>query len=219
MKIRTSVIAALGAFSILSPVAADLVTVEINGEVEFNGVGFGAFASVNAGDDARITFNLDTEDFLDSGVFPTRGYVIDQSSFMLTLGDVTTGLQDPFPAGMTPYFVLRDNDPAVDGFFLATSPDVGFPNGVPVNVPGGIDPFFSSQFSVTYTGDTLNSLDIADAAGTYDFTGLTVFNFVVQDGPFKPIGMVFEDMTITVVPAPGAIALFGVAAVARRRRR
>ncbi len=217
MKKTLPIVSAAGL--LLTPLAAaDLVTVEINGVVEFNGVGFGEFASVNSGDDARITFSLDTDDFLDSGLFPTRGYAIDQSSFSLTLGSVTTGLQDPFPAGETPYFVLRDNDPAVDGFFLATSPDVGFPNGVPVNVPAGIDPFFSAQFSVTYGGDTLDSLDIADAAGTYDFTGLQVFNFVVQDGPFKPIGMIFEDMTITVVPAPGVLALFGLA-VARRRRR
>ena len=113
------------------------------------------------------------------------------------MGSVVVGLQSPFPAGQTPYFVLRDNDPAVDGFFLSTNVD--FPGGVPLNEPGGIAPYFVSTFSVTYTGGTLSSLNILDALGTYDFTNLTVFWFVIQDSGFEPIGMIFEQMTISAV--------------------
>jgi hypothetical protein len=103
---------------------------------------------------------------VNSASFPTRGYVIAEDQFTLTLGPVTVGLQDPFPAGQQPFFVLRDNDPAVDGFFVSTNVD--FPNGLPLDEPGGLDPFFRLGCELGYTGDTLSSLDILDALGVYD---------------------------------------------------
>ena len=132
-----------------------LVQVDIYGEVEFNQAG-GPFAQAMPGDDAIISFQVDSNVFL-NGSFPTRGYVIDQDSFTFTLGPTTIGLQSPFPAGTTPYFTIRDNDPAVDGFFLADSTD--FPTGVPTDQTGIFGQFISS-FSVTYGGDLLPSLDI-----------------------------------------------------------
>jgi len=42
-------------------------------------------------------------------------------------------LQSPFPVGQTPYFVIRNNDPAVDGFYIST--DVDGPNSLPL-APG-----------------------------------------------------------------------------------
>ena len=60
----------------------------------------------------------------------------------------------------------------------------------------GIFGQFNNNYSVTYTGDTLPSLDILDALGTYDFTGLTVFNWTIDDGPFNAMGIIFEQMTI-----------------------
>jgi hypothetical protein len=152
---------------------------------------------------------------MDSANFPTRGYEIDQASFDLTLGAVSVGLEDPFPGGQTPYFVVRNDDPAVDGFFLSTNLDLPF--GVPLDEAGQLGQFVS-QFSVTYVGETLDSLDIVDAAGTYDFDGLTVFNFTVDDGPFQAIGMIFEQMTITVVPAPATLAVLAPVVLWRRRR-
>ena len=205
----------LAALAIAAPTLAQPVMVEIAGEVEFNQVNFGAFADVNQGDAATITFMVDAANFMDSPNFPTRGYEIDHASFDLTLGAVSVGLQDPFPGGETPYFVLRNNDPVVDGFFLSTNVD--FPFGVPLDEPGQLDQFVS-QFSVTYDNQPLDSLDIVDAAGTYDFTGLTVFNYTVDDGPFQAIGMIFDHMTITVVPAPATLALLAPLALRRRRR-
>jgi len=122
----------------------------------------------------------------------------------LTLGSATAGLAMPYPMGRTPYFVLRDNDPAVDGFFFADN-NVDFPfPGLPLDEPGRFGPF-ASNFLVTYTGDTLISLDILDALGTYTFDGLTVFNYTVGDGPFDAIGLIFEQMTITAVPEEVAV--------------
>jgi hypothetical protein len=78
--------------------------------------------------------------------------------------------------------------------------DLSFPTGVPLDVTGGFGPF-SDNFYVTYGGSTLSSLDIVDAEGTYDFTGLTVFNWTIDDGPFNPIGILFAELTIEVVVA------------------
>jgi hypothetical protein len=121
--------------------------------------------------------------------------VIDQPSFQLHLGPAVGGLRSPF-AG-TPYFVLRNNDPAVDGFFLSLGTDL--PSGLELNVAANVagTRFFRSAFSVTYEGTRLPSLDILDAVGVYDYTGLTVFHFVCEDLSFEPIGMEFTQMTIS----------------------
>jgi hypothetical protein len=196
------------------------VMVTINGEVEFNQISTGAYAGVNPGDDAQISFLLDSDLFVDGTLFPTRGYEVDQSSYSYSFagGSIVTGLADPFPAGQTPYFVLRDNDSAVDGFFLATDPVVGFPNGLPSDQVGIFGDFIN-QFSVTYDNDPLPSLDILDAVGFYDFTGLTVFGFTIDDGPFNAMGLIFSDMTIEIIPAPATLAVLAPIFFARRRRR
>ncbi len=186
-----------------SPAAmAETYTVEIIGTVEFNQVSTGMFADVMSGDAVLIEFNLDSEAYLDSETYPTRGYVIDLMSYWLHMGSVTVGLQDPFPDGMIPYFCLRNNDPAVDGFFVSSG-GVDWPSSLPVNEPAALDPFFGSVFSVGYGEETLASLDIADAVGTYDYDGLTNFYFGVVDGPIDVIGFDFTQFTI----AGGGVAV------------
>ncbi|HMN96077.1 MAG TPA: hypothetical protein PKC43_01410 [Phycisphaerales bacterium] len=195
---------------------AALVQVTIEGVVEYNQFQSGPLAGQGAGSAVEISFLLDSASFVNDPSFPTRGYVIDQASYVYRVGAATLGLQSPFPAASTPYFVLRNNDPAVDGFFIAT--DTAFPTGVPLSANGGFGAL-RDQFSVTYLGSTIPSLDILDAVGTYDFTGLTNFNFTISDGPFDPLGVVFSQMTIEVVPSPAALALLTPLAFARRRRR
>ena len=196
------------------------VTVTVTGEVEFNGIRNSPIDrnNVPAGSAAVLTFELDAGEYQDSGTFPVRGYVIDQSSFELTLNGVSVGLQNPYPAGQTPYFVIRNNDPAVDGFFLSSNVDTGAPEGVPTDEPGVFGQFFNN-FYVTYGGSTLPSLDILDALGTYDFDGLTVFNWTLDDGAFGPnaMGLLFEQMTI--VPEPGTIAALGLVLTGCLRRK
>lgn len=178
--------------------------VRIQGQVEFNGISSGPLGSVNPNDAVTLTFRLDEDNFLDSPSFPTRGYFIDPASWALSFPGGTVGLQNPY-GGFAPMFVLRDNDPAVDGFLV--SDNVDFPVGVPLQFPGAFGPFEHS-FLVTYGGELLSSLDIAGAVGTYDFGGLTVFNWTIDDGPFNPLGMLFEQLSITEV-APGAIQPLG----------
>ncbi len=189
---------------------AALVQIEIRGQVDFNQINSGEFADVVSGDMAVLSFQVDSEVFTD-GMYPTRGYNIIESSYNFTVGSANVGIADPAPAGETPYFVLRNDDPAVDGFFVGTTVD-GFPNGVATDEPGVFGPF-RSNFSVTYDNDPLASLDILSAFGVYDFDGLTVFGFTVDDGPFGAMEIVFSSMTISQVPIPAAVWLFGTAVV------
>jgi hypothetical protein len=172
------------------------VVVTVEGEVEFNSVSAPPLGPIPDGAPATMTFEVDAGVFVDDPSFPTRGYPIDPASFSLTMGGVTVGLANPLP--QPAYFVLRDNDPAVDGFMLSDS--TSFPTGVPLAV-GGAFGAFRDNFYVTYGGSLLSSLDITLAAGSYDFTGLAVFNWTITDGPFDPIGLLFSSLTIDVAIA------------------
>lgn len=176
----------------LAPLAAaDDVRVTVTGEVEFNGINPAPLGNASPGDPATLTFLVDSTVFVDSPNFPTRGYAIDASSFELTLGSTTIGLASPLP--QTTYFVIRNDDPAVDGFLVSS--DIEVPTGVPLAQDGNFGPFNQDMY-VTYGGSTLSSLDIEDAFGSYDFGGLTVFNWTVDDGPFQPLGLLFATLTI-----------------------
>jgi hypothetical protein len=176
------------------PVRADVVEVVATGTVEFNQVNPAPLGNVMPGDPVTMRFTVDSNTFTDGATFPVRGYDIDQASFTLELGTTTMTLQAPFPAGQTPYFSIRNDDPAVDGFFVSTN--IEFPVGVPINQTGIFEQFLN-DYSVTYSDDPLDSLDILDALGSYDFTGLSVFNWTINDGPFNPVGIVFVQLTIS----------------------
>lgn len=196
--------------------SADLVKVSIYGTVFSNQVTAPPLGGNGPGSAVSVTFLLDSNSFVNSPNFPVRGYVIDQASFQMTVGSGTVGLANPFPGGETPYFVVRDNDPAVDGFYMSTGVD--FPFGVPL-AQQGIFGAFHNDFSVSYQGDTLSSLDILGAVGTYSFDGLSSYFWAVTDGPFEAIGIDYDHMVIEVVPAPGALLpLVTFACMARRRR-
>ena len=179
--------------------AAVDVQVTVEGEVEFNLINNGIFASAAAGDLATVSFTVDSNQFTDSPTFPVRGYPIDPSSFTLNIGAISVPIESPLPPGSTPYFSIRNDDPAVDGFLITDQ--VAFPNGVPLEAPG-IFGSFRNNFSVTYGGGTLASFDILAAVGTYDFTGLMGFNWVLNDGPADAMGLIFSQMTISTGPAP-----------------
>ncbi len=180
--------------------AGTLVQVTATGVVEFNSIVASPLGNADVGDPATLRFVVDSSNFVNSLSFPTRGYEIDKTSFSMTFPSTAIGLQSPFPVGQKPFFVLRNNDPAVDGFFLSTNVDS--PAGVPLNQNGAFGKF-TGVFYVTYVPSTLDSLDILAALGTYDFTGLTVFNFGVEDGEQQPLGILFEQLDIALLGAPG----------------
>lgn len=221
-KINTATIAALALLA--GAAQADLYEISINGTVDFGTLNFGAFQGMQSGNPASMSFMVDSNTYVDGDPSPIgdpviarRGYEIIASSFELTVNDDTVGM--PASAPNTPYFVIRNDDPAVDGFYLSSVPGLGLDNGVTIDYPAALGPNFNALFSATYGGDRLDSLDIAGATGTYDFTGLTVFNWGMDDSGIQPVGFIFDSFTITLVPAPSAMALLAVAPLAGMRRR
>lgn len=205
----TAVLAALAGWA-----QGAVVQVDVMGTVGFNVIQ-GTHAGIPAGTPVSMSFRVASDTFVNSASFPTRGYTLDLTSFVMMVGGASVILDNPQPFGPA-YFVLRNNDPAVDGFLL--SRNVDFPQPVGVHIPG-LTPAHELDFLATYPGTTLPSLDILDAVGTYDLTGLSVFNWTI--GRFGNPGAEYnyESMRIWVVPAPSSAGLLGMIVLAWRRRR
>jgi len=218
MNLRVPIIAFAG-WGILSSVGsvalAVPVQVTVTGVVESNVIG-GNQGNVPDGAPVIMSFQVDSTNFVNSPNFPTRGYPIDLSSFAMSAGGQPILITNPQVSG-TAYFVLRNNDPAVDGFVV--SKNIDFPQPIDVNIPGLV-PVHELDFLRTFNdGTALPSLDILDALGTYDQTNLSVYNWTI--GRFGNPGALYEYQTITLaaVPEPGAVAaLVAMGAVMMKRR-
>ena len=203
---RVAALVAVALFLTL-PVQAGLVQVEIRGAVEYNQVRAPVTFNrdvVFPGDSVVVSFRVDSDDFVDSSFFPTRGYVVIPDSYTIRFdagtGPVIEPFPSPYPFGGTPFFVIRDNDPRVDGFFVSTD-SVDYPYYyLWVDEPGRIETFFQQTFEVTYPEERLPSLDIYDAVGSYDFDGLSSYYFTMLDGFADAMGLLYTQMTISRVP-------------------
>lgn len=196
---------------------AATVQVDIYGEIEYNAIRDGILSSANVpgGSAVHISFLLDSTQFVNDSDFPTRGYLINHASFTATYGSVTVGLQNPYPYASAPFFVVRNNDPMVDGFFLSNG--TAWPFAPTTDVPGAFDNF-GTAFEVSYDVDRLSSLDIMGALGSYDYTGLSTFYMATVDGGMDAMGILYTGMTISEVPAPATMGLLLPLAFMRRRR-
>ncbi|MBL9002521.1 MAG: hypothetical protein JNK25_15435 [Phycisphaerae bacterium] len=175
------------------PAAADaaIVRVEITGVVEWNMYTTGPLAPARAGDPVRLSFEVDSEVFVNSPQWPTRGYPIIQSSWQMTAGAATLGLRSPMPGGTVPYFVMRNNDPAVDGFLVSAGVD--YPFAVPVEIPN-----MGLEFLRTFSTSTMwDSLDIMDALGSYGFEFMSSYNWTVGRGEAYFFGVEYQTITLT----------------------
>lgn len=162
--------AALVATLLLGAVAhGSPVDVTARGTVVFNAITTPPLNGVTAGQQAVLAFTVDSDNFVEGVPGDTRGYPILPSSFWLSFsGGVAVGLLDPLPD--VAYFTLVEGFPVSDGFFVSTSPIS--PGGVPLaQTP------LQFNLDLGYVGTTLGTLDISDAKGVYDFTGLTRFAF------------------------------------------
>lgn len=208
------------AMALALPVAAVPVHVEIRGSVDYNVIR-GDLAGIGSGAPVTMGFDVDSNDFVDNPNYPTRGYRIDLASFDMNFGGVHIALDLPQPYADA-YFVLRNNDPAVDGFFLSQG-SLDYPLPLTVHIPGLV-PEHDLDFSRTFSNDTtLSSLNILDARGTYGFENMSSYLWTI--GRFGSPGaeVVYESITISAaVPEPSTLALFGVGALLvswRRMRR
>src|SRR5262249_27428088 len=148
--------AAIGALLTSASARADPVLVVATGTVEFNVIQ-GNMVGVQPGDPVMMSFTVDSNTFVNSPTFPTRGYPIALDSFSMTVAGRPVPIVNPQPAGRTAYFVLRNNDPGVDGFLFSTNID--FPEPVAVNIIG-LAPVHDLDFLVTFNnGDVLSSLN------------------------------------------------------------
>jgi len=192
---------------------AEPLTVTATGTVVFNGVTAAPLNAVGAGDAATMSFQADSNNFIDGIPGDTRGYVIDETSFSLAFDTpASVGLLNPFPGGQTPYFTLVDGFPVSDGFFVSTSPVS--PGGVPLSQTP-----LNANLDLGYVGATLSSLDILDALGTYDFTGLTRFGFTLWQTFPDNVRMEIDFAQLAITPEPASLALLALGAVLARRRR
>ena len=201
----------IAALTLLASVAsAEIVSVEMIGSVEWNQVNQGIFADVNSGDAFYAGFTLDSTVWEDSpNGYGIRAYPIDVASFELTIGSVgPIYLVNPQPNGETTYFHIRNDDPGVDGLLISNQLEWDY-NLPKLDVPGGIDPYFTLIWSIGYTEETFSSLDILDAVGTYDFTGLTSFYCGIKDAFADPIGLIPEMTIISYPSVPVEEASFG----------
>ena len=199
---------------VVAPLAAQAVAVkvQIDGVVDYNVIR-GGLQGIPSGAPTSMSFMLDSNVYVDSGTFPTRGYTIDLSSFTMTVGGVPISMDIPQPGDVDAYFVLRDNDPAIDGMFISLgSTDWPFP--LSVHIPD-LDPEHELNFEYTFAdGVTLSSLDILDAVGTYGPPNVSSYLWAL--GRFGNNGAEFspETITISAVPEPASVALMALGALA-----
>lgn len=186
---------------------ATTVQVQVQGVVDFNVIQ-GDLAGVPAGALVTMTFNVDSNGYLNSTEFPTRGYMIDLASFDLNVGGVHVALDNPQTTAPGLYFVLRDNDPAVDGFFI--SHGVDWPTSSDVHIPG-VDPMHELDFEVGYdVGSLIHSLDILAAVGTYGTQDLSSYDWGLGRFGSHGAGIMFSSLTISAVPEPAPAILLGM---------
>jgi hypothetical protein len=217
MRYPFALCAAALAASLATPAQATVVHIEVRGTVDYSLIQ-GALANVPDGAPVVMGFDVDSTDFVNSSNFPTRGYTVNLASFDLNIGGVHLQLDNP-QSGSTPvYFVLRDNDPAVDGFFL-TRGGVENPFPLDMHIPG-LAPVHEFEFARSFdVGTVLHSLNILDAVGTYGFENMGSYLWTI--GRFGNPGteVAYQSITITAVPEPAAWALFGLGLAALSARR
>jgi hypothetical protein len=187
------------------PAQAELVEIEVTGFVEWNYSRHYPLNQANPGDPVTYSFMVNSDNYLDSATFPTRGYEIIGSTLTVQAGPAVLNVANPYPSWYAPpYFVLANDDPAVDGFFMTSGQvDWDWP-GVMTDLYGWCGNF-EAHFSVGYDQFTIDSLNIVEAAGTYQYDGLTRFYFNLVDCGFEVVGIDFNQLTISRVPVPVAV--------------
>lgn len=190
---------------------AETVRVIVTGQVESNGFASGTFAGIPSGAPVTMTIDLDSTNYLDSAALPgrTRGYRFYASTFSLRIGAVTTTLT-PSAIG---YFVVRNDDPRVDGFFISQGTDIDTMvplQMTPANYGIAFSRTFNNPLPAPALDPTLPSVDILDAVGTWGFDNISSYNFTVERNEIvTPMILEYQTITLAVLsPCPSCAADF-----------
>ena len=204
---------------------ADTVRVTTTGTVAArSGTLNGDFSSVAVNQAVTLSFLVDSNAFT-SATAARGGYAIDMSSMSFTIGSAALTVKNT-TAGNTGFFVMRNNDPGVDGIVLSDGSAAG--SGSFLVTAAGTTDAFRLAYSVSWTAanSQWNNLDILAAQGTHGTTGLNSFDWsLTRTSGAGSVSMNFNNVTISAVPEPstmlsmslGALALLGVAY--RRQRK
>lgn len=212
------------AAAVLAPALAhaDSYLVQMTSSVAETDHSSGIAGVMPVGSPVVMSFTVDSNNYLNSPLYPTRGYVIDPASFNLNANGVDIAVTMPAPT----YFVLRNNDPKVDGVFLGDTVDEFM--DFTATVPGLSDTFYFNYHQTWLGGNQFSSLDIADAVGTLGAKNLSVYQMDLElQGGY--VATTFDVPILTIraiaaVPEPSSYALMALglaalAGVARRRRK
>jgi hypothetical protein len=113
-----------------------------------------------------MTLQVDSDSYVETLPGDVRAYDLMWFDLSFSSG-AGLGL---LPGGPTAYFALVEGFPVADGFFVSES--TVSPGGVQLEQ---VD--YNFNLDLGYDGATLVSLEILEALGYYDFTGLTRFGF------------------------------------------
>lgn len=177
---------------------ASTMKIRATGSVSANAIAGEPMKSVKVGEQVLCELHVDSSSTV-SGVYPsTAGFSAYNFSLVFS-GGVKVGLSNK---SSTPsYFVLskemQGGGGISDGFWLSES----------VNSPGGAPLTQEELFldlEVSYKASSVPSLDITKAAGTYDYTNLTVFGFNIWRANPDNVAMVLNFTDVHIIELPSA---------------
>jgi len=166
------------------------------GHVENNAFNSGTFAGIPGLPTitpVRLQINLDSDVYLDSPNLPgrTRGYSFGAADLTFDVGAVHA---IPRADQALNYFVIRNDDPGVDGVFISRGTDID------VEIPLAMTPNnYGVAFLRTFDSATVfPSLDILQCTGNWTYEFMSSYNWAVQRGEGNtPLIVWYDSFSIT----------------------
>ena len=215
-KTLRSVVLAIAAVTTSVAALADTYRVSVTGTVSSNFMG-GAMAGMGSGTPASMSFLVDSTISLDGTSGATRGFLIDPTSFQMTVGGAVLVFDQTQAAS---YFGLRNNNPGVDGVFISHNGNGS--QALSINVPG-VTLVQQLTYSRTFAGGnpdtTLSSLNLADAVGNYAPGNVSGYTWTLGRNGGTTTELIPTTLTISAVPEPASALMLGLGALALGLRR
>ena len=193
MKMLAQILCFASILATASPALGGVVIIEATGTVNANQIADAEPLSLVApGETVTLALRVDSENS-QSYFAQTRGYVIESFSLSFSGGVQLELMSGQFPE----YFSLTD-----DFYFGNDNFFIGGVTFEPGKVPLEQHPYLI-DFQLSYSGETIGSVDIMDALGSYDASSMNFAGFRVWDSLFNnPENLVanfdFDRLTIAL---------------------